>query len=131
MVAGKLPKGIKRPKRVAVNLLRPRDKNKCPRDTYIPSSTTSRPAKAPKELPIQLLQGNFPRGLSGQGVRLTIYYDLVLRLECYSYMNILLHKFQTGYGAKRASYPIVAGEHPKGKSNKSVGRAIYYNIGLR
>jgi hypothetical protein len=29
-------------------------------------------------------------------------------------MYTLLHNVQTGYGAKRASYPMVAGELPKG-----------------
>jgi hypothetical protein len=46
-------------------------------------------------------------------------------------MYTLLHKAQTGYGAHRASYPMVAGELPKGKSGQSVGLAIYYDLGLR
>jgi hypothetical protein len=62
MVAGELPQGIKRPKRVADNLLRPRSEIKNARATCILSSTKSKPALAPKELPIQWLQGNFPWG---------------------------------------------------------------------
>jgi hypothetical protein len=62
MVAGEFPKGIKRPKRVAVNLLRPRAEVKNAKPTGILSSTTSRPAMALTELPIQWLQGNFQRG---------------------------------------------------------------------
>jgi hypothetical protein len=79
MVAGELPKGIKRPKLGADTSLRPMDEVKNPTATNILSSTTSRPAMAPKELPIQRLQRNFPTGYSGQSVRLTIYYDLGLR----------------------------------------------------
>jgi hypothetical protein len=43
-----------------------------------------------------------------------IFYDLGLRSKCYSYMYTLLQKVQTGYGANRASYSMVAGELPKG-----------------
>jgi hypothetical protein len=62
MVAGELSKGIERPKREADNLLHPRAEVKNATASYIVSSTTSRPAMAPKELPIKWLQGNFPRG---------------------------------------------------------------------
>jgi hypothetical protein len=54
--------GIKRPKREADNSLRPRAEVKNARATGILSSTRSRPAMAPTQLPIQYLQGNFPRG---------------------------------------------------------------------
>jgi hypothetical protein len=47
-------------------------------------------------------------------VGLSIYYDLGLRSKSQKYMYTHLHNIQTGYGAKRASYPIVAGELPKG-----------------
>jgi hypothetical protein len=88
MVAGELPKRINRLKRGADNLLRHRAEVKCATAICILSSTSSRPAMAPKELPIQWLQGNFPRGKSGQSVRLIIYYDLELRskmLQLYVY----------------------------------------------
>jgi hypothetical protein len=62
MVAGELPKGIKRRKRGADNLLRPRSEVKNATAIFIISSKRSRPAMATKELPIQWLQGNFPRG---------------------------------------------------------------------
>jgi hypothetical protein len=62
IVAEELPKGIKHPKRGADNLLRPRSEVKNSRATCILSSTKSRPAMAPKEIPIQWLQGNFTRG---------------------------------------------------------------------
>jgi hypothetical protein len=55
MVSGEIPKGIKRPKREADNLLHPKAEVKNGRATYILSSTTSTPAMAP----IQWLQGNF------------------------------------------------------------------------
>jgi hypothetical protein len=62
MVTGEIPKGIKRPKREALNLLHTKAEVKNARATYILSSTTSTPAMAPIELPIQWLQGKFPRG---------------------------------------------------------------------
>jgi hypothetical protein len=78
MVAGKLPKGIKRPKRGADNLLRHRAEFKNASATCILSSTTSRPAMAPTELPIQWMQGNVTRGCSGQSMGLIIHYELGL-----------------------------------------------------
>jgi hypothetical protein len=78
MVAWERPKGIKRPKRGADKILRPRAEVKNATATCILSSTTSRQAMAPTELPIQWLQGNFPMGKSGQTVGLSIYYDLGL-----------------------------------------------------
>jgi hypothetical protein len=61
MVAGELPKGTKRPKRRADNLLRPKAEVKNATATFIISSIRSRPGMAPTELRIQWLQGNFPR----------------------------------------------------------------------
>jgi hypothetical protein len=89
MVAGEIPKGIRRPKGGDDNLLRPWAEVKNATARYILSSKTSTPAMAPTELPIQLLQGNFPRGLSGQSVGLTIYYAVglsskILQLHVYS-----------------------------------------------
>jgi hypothetical protein len=62
MVAGELPKGIKRQKLGAYKLLHPRAEVKNATATCIPSSTTSRPATSPTELLTQWLQGTFPRG---------------------------------------------------------------------
>jgi hypothetical protein len=62
MVAGELPKGLKRPKRGADNSLLPRAEVKNPRATCKLSSTRSREAMAPKELPFQWTQGNFTKG---------------------------------------------------------------------
>jgi hypothetical protein len=111
MVAGELPKGIKRPKRRAGNLLRPRAEFKNATTKCILSSTRSRPAMAPKELPIQW---NITRGLSGQSVGLIIHYGLGLRSKILELHVYSPHYVQTSYGAKRTSYPIVAGELPKG-----------------
>jgi hypothetical protein len=60
IVTVELCKGIKRPKRGADNLLHPRAEVKNATATYILSSTASRPAMAPTELPIQWLQGTSP-----------------------------------------------------------------------
>jgi hypothetical protein len=62
MVAGEIHKGMKRQNHGANNSLRPRAEVKNARVTYILSSTRSRPAMAPKGLPIQWLQGKVQRG---------------------------------------------------------------------
>jgi hypothetical protein len=62
MVAGELPKGINQLKRGADNLLRPRAEVQNATPKFILSSTTSRPAMAPTEIPIQWLRGTFTRG---------------------------------------------------------------------
>jgi hypothetical protein len=94
MGAVELPKGINQLKPGADNLLRNRAEVKNARATCIQSSKTSRPAIAPKKLPIQWLLGNFPKGLSGQSEGLTIYYALwlrskILQLHVYSPRQLL------------------------------------------
>jgi hypothetical protein len=61
MVAEELHKGMKRLKLGADNSLRTGADVKNATATCILSSTTSRPAMAPTDLPIQWLQGNFPK----------------------------------------------------------------------